>query len=358
MTARILAGTALPDSDARARAVLDATADAVVLFAPDGGVLARNARARELLGPGDRHLRLDTPDSVEGWHDAEGRPLEPEAHPAVLARSEPGPVTQMVSIRRRDGAWRWVRAGACAVTDDAGSGEVVLTLTDITELRTAHSDLVRCEEELHRIATVASHDLGVPLAALRRALTAMAPGTLTDAATEELREAEAAAEVMRETVSAILSYAHIDREVVEDDTVDLAATAGEIVTLLRQSIEEAGAIVEVGELPSVTGSQVLLRQLLQNLVGNAVTHHPGPSPYVAVRSERRDGTTVIIVEDDGDGIPECQRDAVFGLFARGNSSADGHGIGLSAAKRIVERHGGRIWIEDAVPRGARFCLTL
>ena len=355
---RILAGSSLPDSDARARAVLDATADAVVLFAPDGAVLARNALSRELLGPRDRRLRLDTPDSVEGWHDAEDRPLEPDEHPAVLARSAPGPVTQMLSIRRPDGAWRWVRAGACTVMDADGSGEVVLTLSDITELRTAHSDLVRCDEELRRIATVTSHDLGVPLAALRRSLAAMSAGAVTAAAAEELRDAQAAVEHMGETIGAMLSYADVDREVVEDDAVDLAAIAGEIVTLLRRRIEEAGATVEVGALPRVTGSQVLLRQLLQNLVSNAIGHHPGPAPHVAIRSERRGSAEVIIVEDDGNGIPDCQRDAVFGLFARGCSSADGHGIGLSAAKRIVERHGGQIWIEDAVPHGARFCMTL
>ena len=113
----------------------------------------------------------------------------------------------------------------------------------------------------------------------------------------------------------------------------------------------------VAELPRVTGSPVLLRQVLQNLVNNAITHHPGPHPHVVIRSEQRGGTPVVIVEDDGDGIPEDQRESVFGLFTRW-SSAEGHGIGLAAAKRIVELHGGRIWIEDAVPHGARFCIAL
>ncbi len=355
---RILARTTLPDSDARARAVLDATADAVVIYASDGAVLARNALARELLGPRDRRLRLDTPESVEGWRDAEDRPLAPEEHPAVLARSAAEPVRQALSIRRPDGVWRWVLASACNIADSAVAGEVVLTLSDVTELRSAHSELARCDEELRRIATVTSHDLGVPLAALRRALAAISAGALTAAAAEELRDAQAATEVMQETVGAMLSYADVDREVVEDDAVDLAAIAAEVVTLLRRRLDEAGATVDIGELPRVTGSQVLLRQLLQNLVGNAIVHHPGPAPHIAIRSERRGSDAVIIVEDDGDGIPDCQRDSVFGLFARGSSSADGHGIGLSAAKRIVERHGGRIWIEDGVPRGARFCMTL
>ena len=232
-----------------------------------------------------------------------------------------------------------------------------MVLADVTELRTAHMELARRDDELLRIATITSHDLGVPLAVLRRGLDAIESVELPDAAAEGLRDALAAAEVMQEIVGAVLFYAHVDRELVECDTVDLAATAGEVVTLLRQRLEDAHATVHVGELPHVTGNAVLLRQLLQNLVNNAVIHHPGPAPRIALRAERRDGESVIIVEDDGLGIPESQRESIFGLFTRW-SSAEGHGIGLAAAKRIVERHGGRIWIEDAVPQGARFCVTL
>jgi signal transduction histidine kinase len=348
---------ALRDADACARALLEATTDAVVLFGPGGAVLARNALSRELLGSDDRLVRLGAPASVERWRDADGAKLAPEHHPAVLARSASGPVTRAVCIRRPDDVRRWVRASACVVADTAGGDEVLLVLSDITDLRTAHVDLARCAEELRRIATTASHDLGVPLAVLGRGLDAIEPGLATDAAAEGLREARAAAEVMRGIVGAVLSHARVDREVIEHDTVDLAVAAREIVTLLRCRLREAGAMVCVGELPRVTGNHVLLRQLLQNLVNNAIVHHPGPAPRVVIRSERRDGASVVIVEDDGDGIPECQRESVFGLFTRW-SSAQGHGIGLAAAKRIVERHGGRIWIEDAVPQGARFCMTL
>ena len=357
MSARTADEVTLRDSGARARALLETTTDAVVLFGPAGTIVARNALLRVLLGNDDRLLALAAPASVARWRDAEGGKLGPERHPAVLARSAPGPMSQVVSIRRPDGAWRWVRASACVVADTDGCDEVVMALSDITELRAAQADLACCTEELRRIASAASHDLGVPLAVLRRGLDEIAPCELSASAAEGLRDARAAADIMREIVGAVLSYANVDREVIERDTVDLQATAGEIVTLLRERLREAGATVSVGELPCVTGNQVLLRQLFQNLVNNAIIHHPGPAPRVVIRSERRDSASVVIVEDDGDGIPECQRESVFGLFTRW-SSAEGHGIGLAAAKRIVERHGGRIWIEDAVPYGARFCMTL
>jgi signal transduction histidine kinase len=329
-----------------------------VLFGPEGAVLARNALSRNLLGNDDELLQLDTPASVEGWQDPAGRPLSPSAHPAALARSASGPVTWELSLPRPDGARRRVRVSASVVADPATPGEVVMALSDITDTDAAQADLERANEELRRVATVTSHDLGVPLALLRRELALIEAAQLTEPAAEGLRAAQAAADVMREIVEAVLSYAHVDGELIDDDPVDLAATAAELVTMLRWRLQETGATVRIEELPPVTGSPVLLRQLLQNLVGNAIVHHPGPAPHVVIRSEVRAGTPVIIVEDDGDGIPESQRESVFGLFTRGKSSAAGQGIGLSAAKRIVERHGGRIWIEDAEPRGARFCMTL
>lgn len=340
---------------ARSRILLDMAPDAVVVFGDQGAVVARNAPSKDLLGGDDQRLRLHTPDSVEGWLDAQERPLAWKGHPAVLARATSGPVTQVLSIRRPDHTRRWVRARACSVAE---AGEVILTLSDITELRAAQLDLERAHQEVRRVATVTSHDLGVPLAVLRRELAAIAPAELTDAAAEGLRSAQDAADVMREIVGAVLSYAHVDGEVIEDDIVDLAGTAREIVAMLSWRLQHTGGSVRIDKLPRVAGSGVLLRQLLQNLVNNALTHHPGPAPHVVIRSERRGDETVVIVEDDGNGIPEHQRESVFGLFTRGGSSAAGQGIGLSAARRIVERHGGRIWIEDAEPHGARFCMTL
>ena len=104
MTAQSPDDEALRSSDARARALLDTTTDAVVLFGPGGAVLDRNALSRKLLGDDDELVRLDAPASVERWRDAEGAKVAPDRHPAVLARSAAGPVTQLVSdlpARRR-----------------------------------------------------------------------------------------------------------------------------------------------------------------------------------------------------------------------------------------------------------------
>ena len=267
-------------------------------------------------------------------------------------------MTTVVALRRPDGIRRWVRASATVVDAPFHKGAIALTLSDITELCDARVELERSNEELRRMAMVASHDLGAPLAMLRRELAAIRADELHDASARRLLRARHAADIMQELLGAVLAYAQVDRAVAESEVVELAAVAREARVILGPRIEEAGASLHIEALPAVVGDRVLVRQLLQNLVGNAITHHPGPAPRVVVRSERRGGTPLLIVEDDGEGIPAGDRERVFGLFARGEASAPGHGIGLSTAKRIVELHGGRIWIEQVEPHGTRFCMTL
>ncbi len=343
--------------EALARAWLDATTVAVVVFGPAGDVVARNERSTELLDADDERLALGTPGSVAGWRDDEHRPIAADEHPAVLARTASGPVTRELCIARPGHERRWVLASARVVVDAAGAGAIVLTLSDITELRAARLELARCHEELHRVATVAAHDLGIPLAVLRQGLAAIEPDDLRDAVAEGLRAARAAADVMQEVIGAVLSYAHMDGEVIGEETVDLAATAGEVLMLLRGHLRETGASVSVGDLPVSGEARCCFASCCRT---SSSTRSPTTRgrPRTSRSGPRSVTATVVIVEDDGDGVPAGERESVFGLFARGGSPTAGYGIGLSAAKRIVERHGGRIWIEDAAPHGARFCIAL
>ena len=345
-------------TDERSSTLLDTIADAVVLYGADGEVVARNALSRHLMGADDAALRLGTRASVNGWLDGQRAPLAPGRHPAELARRGGAAVTDVVAVRRPDGMRRWVRATATVVDDAAHAGAIALTLSDITDLRDARVNLERSNEDLRRMAMVASHDLGAPLAMLRRELASIRADELHDAAAQRLHRAREAADIMQELLGAVLAYAQVDRAVAVSEPFELAAVAVEALVILGPRLEASGATVQVGELPAVVADRVLVRQLLQNLVGNAITHHPAPPRASSCAAERRRGAPVLIVEDDGDGIPASDRERVFGLFARGETPSPGHGIGLSTAKRIVELHGGRIWIEQAEPHGARFCMTL
>ena len=128
---------------------------------------------------------------------------------------------------------------------------------------------------------------------------------------------------------------------------------------LEAAIQESGAVIDAAPLGTVIGNQLQLVQLFQNLIGNAITHRqPGVAPSIRVAAERRDGTVVIAVEDNGPGIESRYFEHIFGVFKRLSRATPGTGIGLALCKRIVEKHHGRIWVESEPGHGATFMVAL
>ncbi len=144
----------------------------------------------------------------------------------------------------------------------------------------------------------------------------------------------------------------------ELETVDLS-TLGEEVAELRRS-GDAHARISVQPGMWVEGDRFLLRQLLDNLVGNAVKYvAPGVRPTVALVAREVEGDLEVTVADNGIGIPPAQRHRVFDTFARAHASGySGTGLGLAICQRVVDRHGGRIWVEEAPSEGTRITFTL
>ena len=128
---------------------------------------------------------------------------------------------------------------------------------------------------------------------------------------------------------------------------------------LRGQIEERGARVLVGALPVVRGNEPALMQLFQNLIGNAIKFCPG-APEIRVDCLREEGVRVFEVSDNGRGVPLHERPRVFEMFRRADPGGrvPGSGVGLAICQRIVQAHGGRIWVEEAEAGGSRFRFTL
>jgi signal transduction histidine kinase len=142
--------------------------------------------------------------------------------------------------------------------------------------------------------------------------------------------------------------------------VNLEAVLSQAVADLQAPIAETAAAITHGPLPTVPGHECQLRRVLQNLIGNALKYSGGRPPEVHVAAQREDGHWLLSVCDRGVGIPPEQHERIFQIFQRGQASdaVPGKGIGLAVCRRLVERHGGRIWVESQPKSGSTFYFTL
>lgn len=236
------------------------------------------------------------------------------------------------------------------------------------ELEASMIELARSNRDLEQFAYIASHDLQAPLRNVRQGLELIDDhlqetfGEHFDAEARELRDLTIAAVVrMEELIRGLLSYSRLNRsgEPPQQPT-DLRVLAEEILGQMAGQLAEADAMVDVSELPVVAGDPVQLRQLLQNLFENAYKYRDQARPLqLSIKAEpARDGMWRVSVGDNGIGIDTDQHDRVFELFRRAHIGYDGMGLGLAICQRIVERHGGEIWVEAGPGGGSVFRFTV
>jgi signal transduction histidine kinase len=229
-----------------------------------------------------------------------------------------------------------------------GDGLVVF-LTDVTEER-------RMAAELRRYADVVAHDLNEPIAGIALLVGLLERRAGEPPPPEVLRQLRESTLHARELIDAILSYARAGE--LRRERIALQRLAEELAEEMRPRLDAAGATLEVAELPEVEGDARQLRRLLQNLVGNALKFRGADPPRVELTAQRDSEEWVVTVSDNGVGVPPNQASRIFGMFARGNAGAEGTGIGLAVCRRVVEAHGGRIWVEPAEGGGSAFRFTL
>ena len=233
-------------------------------------------------------------------------------------------------------------------TAKLGDG-LVNFLTDVTAQR-------RMEADLRRYADVVAHDLSEPVAGIALLVRMLERRAGEPPSADVLRKLRDSTERARDLIDGVLVYAHAGELTIE--RVPLARLMAEVSEDLRPSLEEAGAALEVGELPEVDGDPRQLRRVLQNLVGNAVKFRSKAPLRVEVSALRDSREWVVTVRDNGLGVDPDQATRIFGMFSRASSATDGAGIGLAVCRRIVEAHGGRIWVEAADGGGSAFRFTM
>ncbi len=270
--------------------------------------------------------------------------------------------------RRKDGSHYWESAVISPIRDARGDIRTLLAVKeDITHRKSMEDDLRRSNAELEQFAYVASHDLRQPLRMIN-SFTGLIEKTLADSLDDDTREmmdfVRDGARHMDNMLVSLLEYSRVGRvgePMAEHDSRALAEAA---LSHLMIDVEEAGATVRFdGDWPTVMVSGSEFLRLFENLIGNALKYRaPGHAPEVTLWSGS-DGESAwsFAVRDNGIGIEPVHTDRVFKMFQRLHTreAYDGTGIGLSICRKIVERHGGRIWIESAgADRGTAVQFTL
>ncbi|GGK34604.1 hypothetical protein GCM10010124_29100 [Pilimelia terevasa] len=231
------------------------------------------------------------------------------------------------------------------------------------ELDQTVGDLRRSNQELEAFASVAGHDLKAPLAVLGgylEELEADYQAELDDTAVGWLLTMRGAVVRMQELIDSLLRYARAGSQRLQARPTPLAELVAQVVTDLGRAIRDTGATVAAGDdLPTLRVDPVAVRQLLQNLVANAVKFaRPGVAPRVVVDARPTGDLWEVTVADNGTGVPAEARERVFDMFLRLDTSRPGHGIGLATCARIAHRHGGRIWLTETPGGGTTVHLTL
>lgn len=232
-----------------------------------------------------------------------------------------------------------------------------------TEIEARAEELTRSNAELEQFAYVASHDLQEPLRTVESYLALLIEqygDKLGDEGAGYVKSAVMASDRMRMMISAMLDYSRVGSWAQPFELTNCNEVVDEAIANLEQSISESGALVECGRLPNVMADRFQLSQLFQNLIGNAIKFRREEPPVVKISADLDNSEWVFTVADNGIGVSPANARRIFDMFARlhAREEYDGTGIGLPISKKIIERHGGRIWVEPHEGDGATFHFTL
>jgi signal transduction histidine kinase len=286
--------------------------------------------------------------------------------PMILVSGALGDVTAVECIKRgvtdyvlKDGLARLPEAIRRALDEKQ---ERVLRRQAELDLAKKAEELTRSNADLEQFAYVASHDLQEPLrmvAAYTQLLAERYRGKLDADADQFIGYASEGALRMQVLIQDLLAFSRVGKNGVSGG-VDCNAVMKDVLQILSASIQESGAVVTYGDLPQVWADRTQMSQVLQNLIGNAIKFRGSAPPMVTVTAEKADDHWLFKVSDNGIGIPEENAENIFVVFQRLHTRTEypGNGIGLAICKKIIERYGGRIWMESREGYGSTFKFIL
>lgn len=274
--------------------------------------------------------------------------------------------------RINDGALRWLHTKAELVDDGSGNPmKLVGTIQDITDQKRTEEQLVKTAEDLKRsnteleqFAYIASHDLQEPLRMVS-SYTQLLEKRYKDKLDQDARDfisfAVDGAVRMQNLIKSLLTYSRISRVPMSYDEVNCSTVLDEALSNLRILIDETKATIRFTSLPVIRGQRAFLIQLFQNLISNGLKFHkPEVPPAISISAKEKVGAWEFAFRDNGIGIDPQFFERIFVIFQRLHSHAEyeGTGIGLTVCRKIVERHGGAIWLDSIPNVGTTFYFTI
>lgn len=352
-----------------ARLILEHSPIAKIVVDPRGAIVLLNAAAERVFGYSRAELIGRPIETLLATHlrtDHAAHRMTYMTAPLVRAM---GTGRDLHGLRN-DGSQVPVEIGLSPLSTPGGH-YVLASIIDITSRKSAEhaaresaAALEATNQELSQLVQFASHDLQEPLRKLTsftKLLEEDLPGDLNESARKDLRFIIDAAQRMQCLVRGLLELSSSGRRALVPSRFSLGHAVKDALMALELRIRDLGATVVVDDLPEVTGDRVLLTQLFQNLIGNAMKFvAKGVQPIVHVTMERHGHTTVFGVQDNGIGIKASHVSRLFRPFVRLHTRQEyeGTGIGLAICSKAVERHGGKIWLESEEGKGTHFQFTL
>ncbi len=351
----------LEESEARFQAVVEGTPNGILLTDPSGHLVLVNSEIERLFGYRREEL-IGQP--VERLLPASVRELHARHRDDYARRPEKrvmGAGRELFGLRK-DGTEFPVEIGLSPVLL-GGKTYVVASMLDITTRKAADLELRRSNEELQRFAYVASHDLQEPLrtvASYVQLLDRRYRDKLDDDARDFIGFAVDGARRMQRLVEDLLKLSRVGSRGIDLKRMPADSALDAAIGALQIALDESKAVVTRSPLPDVRADSSQLEQLFSNLIANALKFSGAAAPRIEISATREGKYWVFGVRDHGIGIDPQYFDRIFVIFQRlhGRDEYPGTGIGLAICKKIVERHGGRIWVESQPGQGALFAFTL
>lgn len=343
----------------------------IMLYDTDGRVVVANPEADRLLG-GSPLLGRDPSAGELRWTET-GEPVKDDDLP-ILRTCRGEPFEEIELSTKLMGSYRdtdLILRGRPVFTAHGRPAGAVITVYDDSPRRAseqalaaAHAELERSNSELEQFGYAASHDLSQPLQAIMgyaQLLLDSNGDRLDERGAEVMDRIMRSVEKMDRLISNLLEHSRFASEALSFGQVDLSEVVAEITDLFEERISSSGAHITTVPLPTVRGDRIQITRLFQNLIANALTYvAPERRPEIGISAQPVGDRWQLTVADNGLGIAAADRERAFQMFQRLAPPGErpGTGIGLATCRKIVERHGGRIWIEDNPGGGSRFCFTL